>query len=780
MELKKYKLADIAKIEISGVDKKTIEGETPVRLCNFVDVYYNWAITKEKAKSFMAASAKQTEINKCSIGKGMVAITKDSETRDDIGVATYIADDFENVVLGYHCALITPNPAVVDGKYLNAFMHTRYIQKYFENNASGSGQRYTLSNDTIGNIPVLLPSVEEQHTIGKVLADIDRKIELNKQINDNLEAMAKQLYDYWFVQFDFPNEEGKPYKSSGGAMVWNEKLKREIPQGWSVLSVNDIAASVRGVSYAKDDMVDSNNGVLVLRGNNIQDNRLIYDSNVAYIPSSFVSENQRIRPLDIIMTMSSGSKEHIGKSAMFQFASEDTFGAFLTKFTAKEHCAYLLFNLFNSKYFKAKIKSIACGTGINNLTNQTFDEIYVVMPEDELLLEFDKRQSQIFAEVGLIEKSNIELTKQRDELLPLLMNGQASVNYHLSVLFLSFLILYRDQYKFYDMKETIIQAVLDGMRAVLTDNQLELLTDVTRKALSECEITPKATVDEQRNKENAELLGAFISSKKVEGCSDKTIHYYKSSIEKLITTVKKNVCDIATNDIRCYLADQQEQRGLSKVTIDNLRRIYSSFFSWLEDEDYITKSPVRRIHKVRTDALVKEVLTDENIEVLRDSCQELRDIAMIDLLLSTGMRVGELVKINREDIDFQERQCVVFGKGNKEREVYFNARTKIHLKKYLEQRTDTNPALFVSLHEPHTRLTISGVEVRLRQLGKRVNLNKVHPHKFRRTLATMAIDKGMPIEQVQKMLGHVKIDTTLHYAMVNQTNVKIAHRKFLN
>lgn len=432
MELKKYKLADIANIEISGVDKKTIEGETPVRLCNFVDVYYNWAITKEKAKSFMLASAKQTEIDKCSIGKGMVAITKDSETRDDIGIATYIADDFEDVILGYHCALITPNPAIVDGKYLNAFMHTRYIQKYFENNASGSGQRYTLSNDTIGNIPVLLPSIEVQHTIGKMLSDIDRKIELNKQINDNLEAMAKQLYDYWFVQFDFPNEVGKPYKSSGGAMVWNDKLKREIPQGWSVLSVNDIAASVRGVSYAKEDMVDSNNGVLVLRGNNIQDNHLIYDSNVAYIPSSFVSEEQRIRPLDIIMTMSSGSKEHIGKSAMFQFASEDTFGAFLTKFTAKEHCAYLLFNLFNSQYFKAKIKSIACGTGINNLTNQTFDEIYIVMPEDKLLLEFDKRQSQIFAEIGLIEKSNVELTKQCDELLPLLMNGQASVNYHLS------------------------------------------------------------------------------------------------------------------------------------------------------------------------------------------------------------------------------------------------------------------------------------------------------------------------------------------------------------
>ncbi len=321
------------------------------------------------------------------------------------------------------------NEKVVDFQYCYYLLISDSITNYLcgqNTNTSGSHKRIDPNNFL--DIEITLPEMSIQKQIGKTLSALDHKIEINKQINDNLEVMAKQLYDYWFVQFDFPNEEGKPYKSSGGAMVWNEKLKREIPQGWSVLSVNDIAASVRGVSYAKDDMVDSNNGVLVLRGNNIQDNHLIYDSNVAYIPSSFVSENQRIRPLDIIMTMSSGSKEHIGKSAMFQFASEDTFGAFLTKFTAKEHCAYLLFNLFNSKYFKAKIKSIACGTGINNLTNQTFDEIYVVMPEDELLLEFDKMQSQIFAEIGLIEKSNIELTKQRDELLPLLMNGQASVN----------------------------------------------------------------------------------------------------------------------------------------------------------------------------------------------------------------------------------------------------------------------------------------------------------------------------------------------------------------
>ena len=380
----------------------------------------------------------------------------------------------------------------------------------------------------------------------------------------------------------------------------------------------------------------------------------------------------------------------------------------------------------------------------------------------------------------VLRKENIKLTKQRNELLPLLMNGQATVNYHLYV-FQSFRILYSKPKRRNGMKETIIKNIVNGMVGMLTQEELECLGVVVRKALSACEVVESHGAEAQQGKDNAALLEVFISAKKIEGCSDKTLQYYKSSIEKLVTAVGKNVCEINTNDIRCYLAELQEQRGLSKVTMDNLRRIYSSFFTWLEDEDYITKSPVRRIHKVRTDALVKEVLTDENIEVLRDSCHELRDIAMIDLLLSTGMRVGELVRINREDIDLHERQCVVFGKGNKEREVYFNARAKIHLKKYLEQRTDDNPALFVSLKSPYNRLTINGVEVRLRKLGAQANIaTKVHPHKFRRTLATMAIDKGMPIEQVQKMLGHVKIDTTMHYAMVNQANVKIAHRKFIN
>ncbi|MCH3982605.1 MAG: tyrosine-type recombinase/integrase [Prevotella sp.] len=328
--------------------------------------------------------------------------------------------------------------------------------------------------------------------------------------------------------------------------------------------------------------------------------------------------------------------------------------------------------------------------------------------------------------------------------------------------------------------EDILNDIVSGIKDVLSDEQMKQVSISIKDVLAKYEINKKASNEERREKENAELLETFLSAKKIEGCSNKTIHYYQSSITKLLKRLSKSIKEIRTNDIRRYLAETQEKNGLSKVTIDNLRRIFSSFFSWLEDEDYIAKSPVRRIHKVRTDTLVKEVLSDENIETLRDSCNELRDLAMIDLLLSTGVRVGELVKMNRADIDFQERQCKVFGKGNKEREVYFNARTKIHLQRYLESRADDNPALFVTLSKPHTRLTISGVEVRLRKMGKVVHIDKVHPHKFRRTLATMAIDRGMPIEQVQKLLGHVRIDTTLHYAMVNQQNVKIAHRKFIN
>ena len=275
------------------------------------------------------------------------------------------------------------------------------------------------------------------------------------------------------------------------------------------------------------------------------------------------------------------------------------------------------------------------------------------------------------------------------------------------------------------------------------------------------------------------LLDTYIAAKRVEGCSEKTLRYYESTIRNMLLTVRKQPKDIATDDLRGYLDNYQRRNNASKVTVDNVRRILSSFFSWLEDENLILKSPVRRIHKVKTGKTVKETYTDEALEIMRDHCENTRDLAIIDLLSSTGMRVGELVKLNRDDINFQERECVVFGKGNKERKVYFDARTKIHLQRYLDSRKDSCPALFVTLQSPHDRLQISGVEIRLRQLGRRLGIPKVHPHKFRRTLATMAIDKGMPIEQVQQLLGHQSVDTTLQYAMVNQNNVKISHRKFV-
>lgn len=326
------------------------------------------------------------------------------------------------------------------------------------------------------------------------------------------------------------------------------------------------------------------------------------------------------------------------------------------------------------------------------------------------------------------------------------------------------------------MKEQIMNEVLQRMLPYLDNAQSGKLREVLEYTLGKY-VEPG--VSEDNEKGNDELIQKFIEAKRIEGCSEKTLTYYQKTIEDMLTATGKEVMHITTEDLRGYLTSYQTEKHLSKVTVDNVRRILSSFFSWLEDEDYILKSPVRRIHKVKTAATVKETYTDEALEVMRDSCEELRDLAMIDMLASTGMRVGEMVLLNRADINFAERECVVLGKGNKERVVYFDARTKIHLQNYLDSRTDDSDALFVTLRSPHTRLTIGGVEVRVRELGKKLGMEKVHPHKFRRTLATQAIDKGMPIEQLQQLLGHKRIDTTLQYAMVKQSNVKMAHKKYI-
>ena len=330
------------------------------------------------------------------------------------------------------------------------------------------------------------------------------------------------------------------------------------------------------------------------------------------------------------------------------------------------------------------------------------------------------------------------------------------------------------------MNDEFVNDVLRDMLAYLDNGQAEQLRRVLKHNLSGYEIQRRSNnTTEDASTENTRLTDAFLSAKRIEGCSEKSLSYYRKTIETMSEKIGKGITHITTNDLRSYLTDYQTERKSSKVTIDNIRRILSSFFSWLEDEDYILKSPVRRIHKVKTAVTIKETYTDEALETMRDHCDSLRDLALIDMLASTGMRVGELVLLNRDDINFEERECVVFGKGSKERMVYFDARTKIHLQNYLAQRTDSNNALFVSLKAPYERLQIGGVESRLRELGKRLSLPRVHPHKFRRTLATMAIDKGMPVEQLQRLLGHQRIDTTLQYAMVKQSNVKIAHRKYI-
>ena len=327
------------------------------------------------------------------------------------------------------------------------------------------------------------------------------------------------------------------------------------------------------------------------------------------------------------------------------------------------------------------------------------------------------------------------------------------------------------------MRKELIADVMQRMLPYLDNAQMKQLEQAMENVLQNYEITGVDTGFAEDD--NQTLLDAFLSSKRIEGCSEKTLKYYRTTLETMLASLEKNVRRVFTEDLRNYLTEYQNRNQCSKVSIDNIRRILSSFFAWLEDEDYIVKSPVRRIHKVKTATCIKETYTDEDLERMRDNCENLRDLAIIDMLASTGMRIGEMVLLNRRDINFNERECVVFGKGDKERVVYFDARTKLHLQEYLEGRQDKNPALFVSLKAPYERVKIGGIETRLREIGKKLNIIKVHPHKFRRTLATMAIDKGMPIEQLQRLLGHQRIDTTLQYAMIKQSNVKIAHKKYI-
>ena len=415
-------------------------------------------------------------------------------------------------------------------------------------------------------------------------------------------------------------------------------------------------------------------------------------------------------------------------------------------------------------------------TTMGHIKRSALAESEVVVPPKNILAIQTQLMQPIVDQLILNKIETRKLAALRDSLLPKLMSGEIDLS-KVNLTQLNSHLLHYVQRAVHTVAivldernsvETVINTVLSEMQGLLDPHQLKHLTIALRRALGPKQAEP-----------GQDLLALFLTAKEVEGCSPKTIAYYEATLQHMSTTLAKPYTQVESDDLRRYLNDYEINRGSSKVTIDNIRRIMSSFFSWLEDEDYIVKSPVRRIRRVKTAQVTKEVLSDEELEVLRDACESKRDLAIVDLLASTGMRIGELVRLDRKDVNLHERECLVMGKGNKQRPVYFDARAKLHLAEYLASRIDKNPALFVALDSSARRVTVGGVELRLRDLGRSAGVNRVHPHKFRRTLATHAIDKGMPIEQVQKLLGHAKIDTTMHYAMVNQNNVKASHRKYL-
>ena len=757
MELKKYKLGEILDVtrgaSLSGEYYAT-EGDYIRLTCGNFD-YQNNCFKENTSKDnlYYIGEFRSEFLMK----KGDI-ITPLTEQAIGLLGSTAIIPESGKYIQSQDIAKIVCKEDLLDKDFAFYLISSTIVKQQLSAAAQQTKIRHT-SPDKIKDCIVWIPKLTEQKCIGKLLRTLDSKIELNRAINQNLEAMAKQLYDYWFVQFDFPDENGRPYKSSGGKMVWNNKLKREIPEGWDDGILIDIANITMGQSPDGSSYNEVGEGMLFYQGSTDFGMRFPSVRQYTTAPSRFAKKG------DILMSV----RAPVGS---INIANNDCcIGRGLSAINSKLGSISHLYYILNDLRIAFDQRN-AAGTTFGSITKEDLCSLPIIIPSDEVIRAFEKICSPMFDRQMILGEEMDTIIKQRDELLPLLMNGQVSVNSDL-------IVLYYRELNIRIMKENIIQAIVAKMQRNLDSRQMAQLKTVLASELHNVEIIEKADCLSKQSQENEHLLNSFISAKKIEGCSDKTLAYYRNTIDRLLVVLSVAICHITTTDIRSYLSEYQEEHQSSKVTIDNMRRIFSSFFSWLEDEDYIAKSPVRRIHKVKTDSLVKEVLSDEQLEQLRDSCTNKRDLALIDILSSTGIRVGELVKLNRDDIDFHERQCVVFGKGNKERIVYFNARTKLHLQQYLDARIDNNPALFVSLHSPYTRLTISGVEVRIRKMGQSLSMTKVHPHKFRRTLATMAIDKGMPIEQVQRLLGHVRIDTTLHYAIVNQNNVKLAHKKYL-
>ena len=646
-------------------------------------------------------------------------------------------------------------------KWLYYYLKSDLGQYQIKSRLRGTTQLYIPLKD-LRKLEISVPKDhDDMIKIIKILDNIDKKIENNLNINNNLEEQIETIYNSFFVYYDdFSKEELEECEIG------------LIPKTWNLISLGELTTQIKEKVKNNEYPVFSavNTGNLIL-SEEYFDKQVFSKSIEKYIvvkQKEFAYNPARI---------------NIGSIGRNEFDFVGCVSPVYVGFKVEEGYENFMNMFIKSKQFNQWVIMLASGSVRQTLNYADFSIIKIPYPPKYLIEKFNIIYESYYELINHNKAMINNLEKIRDILLPKLMSGEidvSKINCDLKLIIKKNHIKIHKPYYMedYNMKTKIISKIQNQMKPFLNQGQYLKLTNSLLNSFKDIEILDNN--NDSNESDNNKLLTSFLSAKQVEGRSEKTLIYYKSTLEKMLEKINKQVYNITTDDIRKYLYEHKQEKNSSKITIDNIRRIFSSFFSWLEDEDYILKNPVRRIHRVKTGRVVKEVLTDENLEILRDQCKDIRDLALIEILISTGIRVGELVKLNIDDIDFYERECVVFGKGESERIVYFDARTKIHLIEYLESRNDENPALFVSLNKPNKRLGISGVETRLRELGKRCNIHKVHPHKFRRTLATNAIDKGMPIEQVQKLLGHVQIDTTMQYAMVNQSNVKIAHRKFIS
>ena len=653
-----------------------------------------------------------------------------------------------------------------DSKFLYYVLSSDDFFSYVMANAKGTkmprGDKKAIQNYEVPNF-----SIDEQKRISFVLGEIDKKIEINKKINQNLLSIADAIYKNEFQNFDsYPEEE--LIMSDFGL----------IPKNWYYKTLDEISDVAIGKTPPRKETLwfSEKEGVKWVSIKDLGNSGTYIFETSEYLTEEAIEKfNVKLIPEDTVILSFKLTVGRLGITTE-EMVTNEAIAHFKLGENSEITKEYLYLYLKNFNYEElGSTSSIA-----KAINSKIVKKIPILIPNDKIY-ELKELFENIFNEIKSNQLEINNLTKLRDTLLPKLMSGEIDVtkiNYDLKNMINNFNIISLNLFnKGINMKTKIISKIQNQMKPYLNQGQYIKLTNSLLNSLQDIDIIDNN--NDLSEVDNLKLLKLFLSAKEVEGCSEKTILYYKSTIEKMLMKIKKQVYNINTDDLRKYLYDYKYGNKSSKTTIDNIRRIFSSFFAWLEEEDYIIKNPVRRIHRVKTGRVVKETLTDENLEVLRDNCEEIRDLAIVELLISTGIRVGELVRLNINDVDFYERECIVFGKGESERVVYFDARTKIHLIEYLQSRVDENPALFVSLNEPYNRLGISGVETRLRELGKKCNINKVHPHKFRRTMATNAIDKGMPIEQVQRLLGHLQIDTTMQYAMVNQSNVKLAHRKFI-